>query len=206
MNRSIWRRGIVITLTTAAAVGVAASWRDEPPYVPPIEPRGGEPMRMELGPMPLHLQTDPRWKDETLGGSGEPFGATGCVVCGVSMALAHFGMNIPPDSLNHLLKEHEGYTRQGWIKWDAVADLTDGRVRIDASEPLTHAAIDSALLLGSPVLAMVLIGGTVSHWVLIAGKDGLDYLMKDPLGTGDHLEAIGRYGRIHAIRVFRAGE
>ena len=206
MNRSIRNRAIAIAVVAAAGGAVAASWDDTPPYVPPIDPRGGRPMHLMLHVMPIHLQTDPRWSEETLGGSDERFGATGCAVCGVSMALAQFGMNIPPDSLNHLLKSHDGFTRQGWIKWDAIADLTDGRVTVDASAPLTHAAIDSALIAGDPVLAKVLIGGTVSHWVLIAGKDGRDYLMKDPLGAGDRLEPIERYGRIHAIRVVHAGE
>lgn len=164
-------------------------------------------MEMHLKLSPIHLQTDPRWRDETLGGSNERFGSTGCAVCGVSMALAEYDMAIPPDSLNRLMKAHSGYTDRGWIKWDAIADVTGGRAWVDASAPLSHATIDTALRRGRPVLAKVMINGSIAHWVLIAGKQGMEYLMKDPLGDGRSLEPIGRYrSRIHAIRVVHGDE
>lgn len=154
---------------------------------------------------PLYLQTDPQWSEQKLGGSGERFGSVGCVVCSMSMALAQLGVKIRPDSLNRALDAADGFTSRGWLKWEAVEKVTDSRAEVDVVNAPTHKQIDEALTEGHPVLAKVLIGRGIQHWVMIAGKDGLEYLIKDPLGDGSGLEMLSKYGsNIHSIRIVQA--
>lgn len=169
----------------------------------PLHVQGGEPMdRFTLGEDPIYLQNDPRWRNARLGGSREPFGATGCTVCCLSMALSRFGIEIDPGELNRRLDSLGGFTEQGWLKWNAVPRMTGGRIMVDASNRPDYVTIDRALRNGNPVLARVLLNGNVAHWVLIVGKDGYDYLMKDPLGSDKRVETMERLGSdIQAIRV-----
>lgn len=168
-----------------------------------IDPRGGTSMeRFHMKAPPIYLQTDKRWSENRLGGSGERFGSVGCVVCCVSMALAELGVEIPPDELNRKLDSAGGFTEQGLLKWEAVSKITNSQISVDVRDAPDHATIDKALRQGWPVLAKVLIRGTVAHWVLIVGKDGLDYLIKDPLGNGTDLGLLADYDSdIHSVRV-----
>lgn len=171
-----------------------------------IAPRGGTSLaHFRLGSAPIYLQTDPRWRAVHLGRTAEPLGSVGCVVCCVSMGLAHHGVAIRPDSLNAALTAAGGFTERGWLKWETVEDVAGGRARIEVPGKLSHAAIDKALRAGCPVLAKVMIRGTIQHWVLIVGKDGLDYMIHDPLGDGVSLDRLDGYdSNIYAIRIVRA--
>ena len=201
------RRALYILLLVAAVAGVLFIVRSplgtRVSSAGSIPPRGGTPMnRLVLKAEPIHLQTDPRWSESKLGGSGERFGSVGCAVCCVSMGLAQFGINLRPDSLNGRLERAGGFTDQGWLKWEAVEDVTDGRASIRVIDAPEFAHIDRALSDGEPVLAKVLISGRIAHWVLIVGKSGLDYLIKDPLGDGRTLNTLAEYrSDIHAIRI-----
>ena len=47
-------------------------------------------------------------------------------------------------------------------------------------------------------------GGLVPHWVLIVGKDGREYLVKDPLDSSKTVTRLSmRSEKIEAIRTFR---
>lgn len=170
----------------------------------PIPASGGEAMNLPPFAGQLYLQTDARWKDDRLGGSGEGFGATGCVVCCISMALAHHGIDIPPGRLNARLDSMGGFTPEGWVKWTSVSELTSNRITIEAPSNPEHMMIDESLKVGNPVLAKVLLRNSVPHWVLIVGKEGYHYLMNDPLGDGSGAERLDRYkSPVHTIRVVR---
>ncbi len=194
-------------LLVAAVAGILFIVRNPPgagsSSAKSIRARGGTPMdRLVLKAEPIHLQTDPRWSESKLGGSGERFGSVGCAVCCVSMGLAEFGINLRPDSLNSRLDRAGGFTEQGWLKWEAVEEVTAGRASIRVIDAPEYAHIDRALSGGEPVLAKVLISGRIAHWVLIVGKSGLDYLIKDPLGDGRTLSTLAGYrSDIHAIRI-----
>ena len=47
----------------------------------------------------------------------------------------------------------------------------------------SYQLIDSNLAHGNPVIVRVRLSGGVTHFVVIAGKDGFDYLVRDP-GAG----------------------
>ena len=156
-------------------------------------------------PTPLiYLQTDPRWREERIGGSDETLGAVGCTVCCIAMALEHHGIHVTPAELNARLKAADGYTDRGWVKWHTVSTVTRNAVRIQVPKTPSPQRIDAALAGGSPVIAKVLISRVTQHWVLIVGKDGEDYLIKDPLGDGEALERLSKYSSgVQAIRIVR---
>jgi hypothetical protein len=47
----------------------------------------------------------------------------------------------------------------------------------------SYRLIDSNLARGNPVIVRVRLRGGVTHFVVVAGKDGFDYLVRDP-GAG----------------------
>jgi hypothetical protein len=153
--------------------------------------------------IPIYLQNDPRWKNELIGGSQQPLGTVGCTICCVSMALAYYGIDLPPLQLNELLKANNGYTSQGWLKWQTVSQLTYSQIDFMISDQPRTAMIDAALQLGQPIIAKILLYGIFPHWVLIVGKNGPDYLVKDPLGDGKSLNQLSHQQRIYAIRVVK---
>lgn len=160
--------------------------------------------RLALPTEPIYLQTDPKWAGEKIGGSGEPLGRIGCTVCCLSMALAHHGVMANPAELNRQLKAADGYTHRGWVKWDAVSRVTDGRLRVILPQDPSHLDIETALAEGSPVLVKVLLRSGYQHWVLLVGRDQREYLMKDPHGDGRSLMALSSLGSdILAVRVVR---
>jgi len=181
----------------------AARWAD--PWT--VEPIGGTgPSFLHLSPEPIYLQTDPRWGSERIGGSGERLAEVGCVVCCLSMALTHHGIDIPPDALNRLLADNGGYTESGWVVWSAISTITGDRIAVRVPPRPSHALIDQALGRGDPVVAKVVLAGGASHWVLIVGREGREYLVKDPLGDGRSLEPLSGFGSpIHSIRIVGPG-
>lgn len=160
--------------------------------------------RSTLAIEPIYLQADPRWATERVGGSGEPLSWVGCTICCLSMALAHHGVALDPSELNRKLKEADGYTYRGWVKWDALRKASGGRVRVDLPPNPSNADIERALDGGDPVLVKVLLRSGVQHWVLLVGRDQKEYLMKDPLGDGESLERLSSLGsEILAVRIVR---
>ena len=155
----------------------------------------------------IYLQTDSRWAYERLGGSGEEMRRTGCTVCCISMAMEYCGFKIDPGRLNRLLKVHSGYTTRGWVKWYALSRMTRNKIRIELPDRPSLKLIDATLKEGYPVIAKVLVGGGITHWVLIAAKDGDEYLIKDPLGSGKGLEKLSKYDSdILSIRILKSGD
>ena len=145
-----------------------------------------------------------RRASEKIGGSGEPLRGVGCTICCLSMALAHHGIRLDPSELNRRLKEADGYTYRGWVKWDALRRITAEQVRVDLPQNPSHRDIEGALGAGNPVLVKVILKSGAQHWVLLVGRDQKEYLMKNPLGDGRSLEPLSALGSdILAVRVVR---
>ncbi|MBN1513901.1 MAG: C39 family peptidase [Phycisphaerae bacterium] len=158
--------------------------------------------RSVLAAEPIYRQADPRWADQTLGGSGEPLRSVGCTVCCISMALAHHGITLDPSELNRKLKEADAYTERGWVKWKAVTRVTGNRVRIELPRNPSNRDIEAALAEGNPVLVKIILSSGAPHWVLLVGRDGHEYLMKDPLGDGKTLKPLSSFGsEIRSVRI-----
>ncbi len=186
------RRRVLLRRTTLAALcclalGLAAygayfwkGWH----YLGPLPARGGLyfPKRVEIS-VPSFRQGDPRWRADPLGPTDSTLGAEGCAVSSAAMVMASYGIDTDPQRLNQFLIQHEGYTPQGWIYWEKAADLAPERVHKVYEDKPSYYLIDSNLLRGNPVIVHVKPGGYGTHFVVIAGKDGYDYLTRDP-GAG----------------------
>lgn len=151
-------------------------------FTPSIEAVGGECLRVRLPEVPnTFRQADPRWAEVELGTSGCNLGTHGCLVCSTAMAATSLGVPLSPSELNERLKQHDGFQPQGWLIWNAVTRVTEGKLTADYHTRPRHQWIDGALKAGAfPVIAYPLPNGA-RHWVLVVGKEGLDYLVRDPL-------------------------
>jgi hypothetical protein len=182
------RRRLYVTLALVAVVLAAAGWGvkfwSDWTRVGPLEPRGGLyfARRVEL-PVPLFRQADPQWRADLLGPTPGTLGAEGCAVSSAAMVMAYYGIDTDPQRLNEFLNGNEGYTPEGWIYWEKAAELSPGNVRKAWEDPGSHRMIDRNLRQGNPVIVKLRLQSGTTHFVVIAGKDGFDYLVRDP-GAG----------------------
>jgi hypothetical protein len=135
-----------------------------------------------------HSQQNPQWKNDLLG-FGDPddtIGYVGCALTSVAMLLSGHGYAETPKSLNQKLKNVSGFVSAG-IRWGAVSQIYP-KVTLKAFIPCTTsdaplAQIDAALAAGQPAIVQVdrsPAEGIQTHWVVLYGKKGDDYLMLDP--------------------------
>ena len=196
----------VLWLILAAVVLLAGLWsarRFQEQWFA-IPSRGGESFTIASLRTPHYRQHDPRWAEERIGGFGESLGSVGCTVCSLAMALEYYGIRMTPKELNDFLKANEGFNPRGWLRWNCVDKVSGGRLAMDYMGRPDHAVIDRALRHSQPVLIKVYIHGVVPHWVLIVGKVGEEYLMRDPLGEEGAIGSVSQYeSKIFAVRILR---
>ena len=136
-----------------------------------------------------YAQNDPKWKEDRLGLSeqkSDTIGYVGCALTSVSMMLSGHGYTETPKSLNEKLKKIGGFAGSG-IRWNAVSQIYP-QVRLNSiikcnDSPAPLAQIDAALATGQPAIVCVdstAAPGFLSHYVLLIGRKGNDYLMLDP--------------------------
>ena len=171
---------LLVLLIAALSVHIDWTWKRK------LSPRGGRYFfhRVELA-VPSFRQSDEKWRDDPLGGiaANGSLGGEGCAVAAVAMVLKFYGVEIDPQQLNWFLTSVNGYTDHGWIYWERVAWFAPERVRHVYEGLASYQLIDSNLAAGNPVIVRVQLPNGVTHFVVIAGKDGFDYLVRDP-GTG----------------------
>lgn len=164
------KRLVLLVGLSLAVLGAGAFWYLRGRNSPPLAAAGGRSftnfVAMET---PFYLQRDERWKNETIGG-GETLGKVGCTVSSLAMALEHYGLTFTPKTLNDALKANDGYTRRGWLRWNAVSRISSGKVSVRVLAEPTHGDIDAAIETRRPVLVKVFINRIVPHWVLLVGK------------------------------------
>ncbi len=201
----------------------------EPPPVPPvpkvvdtrINSSGGEYFFKKLVlPVSLFRQADPRWSKDPLawGQSGDTLGSAGCALTSVAMILYYYGIDTEPQSLNKFLQKHEGYTPEGWLKWEVACDLAPTKVQFLYEDVPTYKLIDRNLKVGNPVIIRLRYPDGpngergITHFVVICGKEGHDYLIRDPGAGGkkgiyplkdltDKIEALRFYERIPPLTI-----
>ena len=149
----------------------------------PISGRGGLPIPGELViEIPQFFQGDPRWGEDRLAETPGTLAAQGCAVSAASMALGFYGMNIDPKRLNQFLSEHYGYEGKGWLRWESAAEYTPGLVQKAYEDLPSYGLIDWNLLHGNPVIVRIRRADGITHFVVLVGKRGFDYLIRDPAG------------------------
>ena len=169
-----------LLLIAVIALEIDWNWRRQ------ISPRGGRYFfhRVEL-PVPSYRQGDEKWSDDPLGGVPEngTIGGEGCAVAAAAMVFKFYGVDVDPQQLNWFLSGVGGYTDRGWLYWDRAAWFAPDRVRHVYEDLPSYALIDSNLEHGNPVIVRIRLQNGITHFVVIAGKDGFDYLVQDP-GAG----------------------
>jgi hypothetical protein len=187
----------------AGVVGVFIDWN----WKRPLPPRGGRYFfhRVELA-VPSFRQDDDRWRDDALGGVPEngTVGSAGCAVAATAMVFQSYGIDADPQQLNWFLTNVGGYTKQGWLYWDRAAWWAPGRVRHIYEDLPSYDLIDSNLARGNPVIVRVRFSSGITHFVVIAGKEGFDYLIRDPGARAEKgyypLRELG--SKIEALRFY----
>lgn len=158
---------------------------------------------------PHFSQSDPRWAEDFLGPTSESMAQSGCAVASAAMALGASGVRTDPGELNRFLqKTPGGYTSEGWIYWEKATEVDPVRV----AELLPHYEdlpsfflMDWNLLRGNPVIVRVRYPSGITHFVLVCGKDGFEYLVRDPgEGGGNGLRPLSDFpGPVEALRFYR---
>ena len=70
--------------------------------------------------------------------------------------------------------------------------------------PATHARMDEVLRQQQPIIVKVFINGVIPHWVLVVGKEGDDYLMRDPLDESKSVKRLSEYeSKTYAMRTLK---
>lgn len=146
------------------------------------------------------LQDDARWGDDDL--AGGRFGDIGCAVTSLAMVAAHHGFAVTPGALNAWLREHGGYTKDGWVHWGRIEQFTGGRLALSYAGGADDARLARELAAGRPVVVKVLVG-KVAHWVVVVGRDRGVWYVRDPLDETLSILPITRYSSgILAMRAF----
>lgn len=134
--------------------------------------------------VPRFAQGDPRWAEDQLGPTPSSMAGAGCAVCSAAMVLAFYGQDIDPGRLNTFLSENGGYTSEGWLYWEKAADYHPGAARHAYEDLPSYYLIDSNLERLNPVIVRIRLPNGVTHFVVIIGKEGFDYLIQDPAAAG----------------------
>ena len=171
----------------------------------PLNPTGGMYFfsRKEI-PVPQYFQGDPRWADNLLGPTEGTLGAEGCAVACAAMVLQSYGIDTDPGALNKFLTANNGYTPEGWLYWEKAAEIAPTKVRHVYEDAASHYLIDSNLRRGNPVIVRLRYPNGITHFMVICGKDGFDYLVRDPgSGGAKGVYPLKDFGsRIEALRFY----
>lgn len=160
-------------------------------------------------PGPHFLQDDERWHNEPLAETADFLGEAGCAVASAAMVLGSYGIDLDPGSLNAFLRKiPSGYTPEGWIYWEKAAEIEP---RLTSSllphyEDLpSFFLIDWNLFLGNPVIVRIRYPAGLTHFLVICGKDGTDYLVRDPGQGGHHgITQLSNFpGPVEALRFYK---
>ncbi len=151
-----------------------------------------------------YLQADPEWGEERIGGSGETIRQVGCTLCSLATAVSSLGHEIDPSALNQNLIQYAGYTERGWLVWGAVPAATNGFAEVIYCNEPTYQQLDSCLEKREFSLVKIFLPGMIPHWVTVVGKEGQEYLVKDPALSGRKIVKLStRAPAIHALRYVR---
>lgn len=158
--------------------------------------------------VPQFFQGDPQWAGDPLGPTTGTLGAEGCAVASAAMVLASYGADVDPGRLNKFVHAIDGFTPQGWLYWEAAADYPPALARHVYEDDASFALIDRNLLAGNPVIVRVRYPNNITHFVVVVGKRGFDYLVRDPgRGGSKGIYPLKEFGRpIEALRFYERRE
>ncbi len=160
-----------------------AWWMWRQPRVKTIPASGGANMQVTLADRGHFMQNDPRWAKQRFG-SRDTLAGAGCTMSSVAMAMNNLGHATDPGQLAAALTAGKGITPEGWILWEAVSRVSNGGLRVEVHTEPSQERLDACLARGEYPIVKFFIRGVVPHWVVLVGKRGGTYLMRDPLIAG----------------------
>jgi len=172
----LWGGGLALAAALYFGIPAFFQWKH------PISSSGGRYFvhRVEI-PVPPLQQNDPRWDFELLGPTYETLGQAGCAITSAAMVLSAYGVDTDPARLNQFLITNNGYTKDGKVYWEKAADFAPFKQVEKVYEDLpSYALIDQNLLESNPVIIRLTLPSGETHFVVIVGKEGWDYLIRDP--------------------------
>ena len=184
-NSPMSARRFLLIVFSLLVVGACIHWAID--WVRPrLLPMAGglySPLRFEI-PGPHYLQGDSKWGNDLLAETPESLNDAGCAVSSAAMVLGGYGIDTDPGRLNAFLRKIPGgYTPEGWIYWEKAVEISPAV----ANSLLPHYEdlpsfflIDWNLWRGNPVIVRVRYPSGITHFVVVCGKDGNDYLVRDP--------------------------
>lgn len=176
-----WRLSLAFVVVMLLLLGLGGWWYREWTWRGTITGSGGLFFftRTELA-VPAFSQDDERWSGDPLGPSSDTIGSAGCALTSAAMTLRYYGVDIDPQRLNLYLETHEGYTPEGWLYWEKAADTAHGGLEKEYEDAPSYALLDENVLLGNPVIVRLKLSNGMTHFVVVVGKSGWDYLIRDP--------------------------
>ena len=196
----------------AGAAGAFFGWRWVEGWTAtssPLEPSGGLyfPTTV-LNDVPHFAQADRRWGKDVLAGGPTSHAAERCAEASAAMLLASYGAGTDPGELNKFLKQNGGFTKGGWLYWEKAAEFPPGVAEHIYEADGSHFLIDWNLLRGNPVIVRLRYPNGITHFVVIVGKQGYEYLIRDPGARyDDGLYFLSEFGSpIEALRFYRKTE
>jgi hypothetical protein len=203
-------RRFLIIVFCLLILGAATHWVVDWVRPRPLPTSGGvfSPVRFEISG-PHFLQGDARWASDLLAETPETLGDAGCAVASAAMVLGGYGIPLDPGRLNSFLRGVPGgYTPEGWIYWEKAAEiapeLTPALLPHYEDLP-SFFLIDWNLMRGNPVIARVRYPSGITHFVVVCGKDGSEYLVRDPGKGGERgLTRLSDFpAPVEALRFYR---
>ena len=129
----------------------------------------------------IYSQKDPRWASDRLGPTTDTMGSDGCLVTATSMALTNLGFQTNPKDLNARLTQTKSYTNKGWLIWDGIRRVTEGRAVATYYDTVDAPTIDGCMAKGHYPMVQFYLPNGRSHWSMIVKHDARGYHMRDPL-------------------------
>ena len=172
-------RPFVISCLALTLVSCGGSPRiDSRPQITPKSETG-----LALRDGAIYSQIDPRWKQDNLGKTSDTMGSDGCLITATAMALTNLGFQTNPKDLNARLTATDSYTDRGWLIWDGIRRVTDGRAVATFHDEVNADIIDQCMIEGDYPLVQFYLANGRSHWAMIVRHDTRGYHMRDPLRT-----------------------
>jgi hypothetical protein len=131
-------------------------------------------------PVSPFQQNDPLWSEQLLGNTIDTIGQEGCAITSAAMILHAYGVDTDPPRLNAYLNTHGGYVGDGLLVWERAGDIAGGQVQKAYEDLPSYALIDANILKGNPVIIRLHLRNGTTHFVVVVGKQGWDYLIRDP--------------------------
>lgn len=197
----LWGGGLIVAAAIYFGVPAFLAW----PHT--ISSSGGRYfIHRVVIPVPVFTQDDPRWTFDLIGPTYDTMGQSGCAITSAAMVLSAYGVDTDPQRLNQYLTTHGGYTPNGWLYWEKAAEVAPyAQVERAYEDPPSYDLIDKNLLAGNPVIIRLTLRSGRTHFVVVVGKQGWDYLIQDPARSPDW----GIYplkdlvSRVEALRYYR---